>query len=221
MSSNIFCTGLALALALGIGIGHGMMTDRWGVPPDMAEAATKVHNVPLSFGNWQGKEGAPMSDRAQEMSGAVEYISRVYTNRTGEAVTVLLMCGRPGLVSSHAPDVCFTGAGLRQLAKEQATKIDEVESGNVEFYSAVFRAPPTNPAPDLLTYWACSPDGGDWIAISDGRVEFAKYPHLYRTIITTQVHGTTGGSAESPALDDFVSEFLPIVADALTSESAG
>src|SRR5207248_510559 len=61
---------------------------------------------------WDGAAVAldPRQTEAAQVAGA---LSRRYTHRyTHAAATVLILCGRPGPVSVHTPDVCYSGAGF-------------------------------------------------------------------------------------------------------------
>ena len=46
------------------------------------------------------------------MAGAVGYISRLYKNPgKGLEISVLLLSGLPGDITTHTPDACYPGAG--------------------------------------------------------------------------------------------------------------
>ena len=135
-------------------------------------------------------------------------------NSSGDAISIMLLCGRPGRISSHAPTVCFSGAGLRQITPEKATTIPSDAGPKREFYVATFQPPITRPGPNIVSYWSCSPDGDAWTAVNDGRLTFARCPYLYRSIITSTA-ASDDGEAGTPAVDAFLEEFLPMVAASL------
>src|ERR1051326_387735 len=111
MSRTLSLLG-AIAIILSSGVAAGLMTDRWGTSREPAASAEKVKLVPKVIGDWEGVDGKELP--AQDLAiGKIEgYLTRNYVNRnTGASVQVLLLCGRPGPIGVHTPDVCFVGAG--------------------------------------------------------------------------------------------------------------
>src|SRR4051812_29210625 len=106
----------ALLLVVTFGVAEGLWTDRWGPSGDTALAAARLAQVPPTVGEWdsQDQEMNPRAVATAELSG---YLMRRYVHRrTGEVLSVLLVCGRPGPVSVHPPEVCFGGAGYTLAA---------------------------------------------------------------------------------------------------------
>lgn len=215
MTRNLFSI-TAILLVVGIGIAQGMLSDRWGIPANVTAAAQMLQSIPLTVGKWQGRDGEPLSERAVKVSGAVGYISRSYSNDSSDVVSVMILCGRPGPISSHAPDVCFEGAGLVQTADAQPRAVPGEAGAKRTFNTAEFRPPATRPGPNVGTYWGCSVDGREWDAVSDGRFEYAGHPHLYRAIITS-TSPMTVAEGETPVIEAFLAEFLPVVSQTLAA----
>ena len=92
------------------GVVHGLWTDRWVVSKEPGAAAANLIRLPMTIGDWEGQAINVKSSRSgQRQLGG---IMRRYTNRLdGTTVSILLVCGRPGPVSVHTPDVCYDGAG--------------------------------------------------------------------------------------------------------------
>lgn len=110
-----------LAIAAG-GVAHGLVTDRWGLPAQVAAISARVLTLPVEIDSWASTE-TPLDPRQLEMAGAVGATSRTYVDSiTGERVQIHVLAGRPGPISLHEPTVCFTGAGLTQV--EPLTKYD-------------------------------------------------------------------------------------------------
>jgi EpsI family protein len=69
--------------------------------------------LPMEFGGWQGRPGAPLDRRTQEILGADDYVSRIYTDNAGAVVS--LYVGYHGTQrhgdSIHSPMNCLPGAG--------------------------------------------------------------------------------------------------------------
>src|SRR5947209_18409507 len=95
----------AVAALVACGVVHGLWTDRWARAPEPAAAAARLDALPLTLGDWDG-EALPVEPGSL---GAVSgYLYRQYVNRrNGDEVSVFLVCGRPGPVAIHTPDVCY------------------------------------------------------------------------------------------------------------------
>src|SRR5262245_13026212 len=102
---------LALALVVAYGVAEGTWTGRWVPAAAPHEAAARLADVPTTLGDWQGKDQT-LDHRVAAQAELSGSLLRYYTHKTtGETLTVLLVCGRPGPVSVHTPDVCFVGSG--------------------------------------------------------------------------------------------------------------
>ena len=103
----------ALVMIIGTGLVHGAWTNRWRTAPALAALAGRLDSLPKEIGEWTSVS-RELPAREQTMAGAVGYISRVYTNPgKGLSISVLLLSGLPGDISTHTPDACYPGAGLR------------------------------------------------------------------------------------------------------------
>src|SRR4051794_25685739 len=80
------------------GIVHGLWTDRWVPGEEPERAAARLADVPLTLGDWDGRAGQ-LDARHVEVAELSGYLLREYVHRrTGNVVSVLLVCGRPGPV---------------------------------------------------------------------------------------------------------------------------
>src|SRR5438067_10570351 len=96
----------AIAVVVPCGVVSGLWTDRWGVSAEPAASAAKLAGLPLTVGVWEGEALAAESG-GRGPAGVAGQLVRRYRNRlNGDVVSVLLVCGRPGPVSVHTPDVC-------------------------------------------------------------------------------------------------------------------
>src|SRR4051794_39829223 len=106
----------AFALLLATGVAHGLRTERWSPSPALQEAVARVPHVPRAFGDWQGEDVEGDAESFGQ-TGARGWGVRNYVNRRdGSRVQAILMCGRPGRMSVHTPEVCYRGAGYEMLA---------------------------------------------------------------------------------------------------------
>ena len=211
--SLIFPLG-SIAIMLSFGIAYGFLSDRWGVSQKVIDAANRLNDVPMEFGDWVGAKGSPIDKDTQRTAGAVNYLTRTYTNANGDTVFVTMLCGRPGPISTHSPDVCFRGAGLRQKFEAEEQQIPCEGSIEANFLSAEFQRPQSKPGPDMKTYWSISPNGTTWYAVSDSRLQFGHHPYLYRTFISTSM--TRLADEDQPdVIEEFLKDFLPVTSEAL------
>lgn len=208
-------TAIGLTLACLSGWAHGLLTDRWGIPVELAAVASQVENLSLEFDGWTSEVSRTLNDHTRKASGAEGYFSRSYTHeQTGDQVHVTILCGRSGPISLHTPDVCFVGGGVTQLGEETRTTLSR-EGGEADvpahFWMADFRPPPSRPGPDSRTYWAWSSDGQSWETPENPRLKYSRKPYLYRLYFTVPVdqyrRTEDGQEAHGPAAD-FMPEFL-------------
>src|SRR5262245_52307777 len=108
---NIIRISLDFVLIVSGGLVGGAWTGRFGTSTELAAIAGRFDSVPMKIGDWNGTPfKLPQEERA--MAGAVACLARRYANPTrGEALTVLLLGGLPGNISTHTPDICYPGAG--------------------------------------------------------------------------------------------------------------
>src|SRR5436305_1973967 len=106
----------AVPVVLAFGTAEALWTNRRAAADTSAAAAERLGGLPLSVGDWQG-QALELDPRQISKAGISGYLMRQYVHRpTGNAVTVLLLCGRPGPIAVHPPDVCYGGAGFATVA---------------------------------------------------------------------------------------------------------
>jgi Protein of unknown function (DUF3485) len=204
--NNPVHTVAALALIVGSGIVHGDWTNRWRTSPALAELACRLESVPTVLGDWTAtSEAIPPKQLA--MAGAVGQISRVYTDPTkGLTVSVLLLCGLPGNVSTHTPDVCYPGAGYLLGNSDRFVHRYGIPERAAEFQTSVARRAGTKPS-SLRLFWAWHGSNG-WSAPASPRWAFAAEPMLSKLYIVRE----TGGVEVDPEGDpcnQFLALLLP------------
>jgi len=169
----------AVCLLAAAAAAHGLRTDRWGPSPDLRAAAARLADLPAA-GDWEGAvvETDPAQAAATHAAGIA---SRRYTHRyTRAEVDVLVLCGRPGPVCVHTPDVCYTAAGYTM----GEARSRDAGAGDTAWV-ADFRKP--GPTPETLRIsWAWS-DGGAWTAAASPRTEFARARVLYKLYVVRRV----------------------------------
>ncbi len=169
----------SLTLIAGAGALHGRWTNRWEPAPELGRAADRLALIPLSVGDWRGKDYELDREQA-EAARLAGYCYRRYENRRSRrAVSVLLVCGRPGPVAAHTPDVCYPGAGYRLKAAPAPFTLDYGGGAAAGFKTARFRRDAEVGAEELRIFWSWSAGSG-WSAPDNPRWSFARHPALYK-----------------------------------------
>ncbi|MFO0842140.1 MAG: exosortase-associated EpsI family protein [Gemmataceae bacterium] len=224
--SRLMPVATAVTLLVAYGLADGYWTDRWSLSRELADAPARLTEVPLRVGEWEGEEREldPRQARQGEIKGS---ILRRYANRaTGEALSVLLVCGRPGPIAVHSPDVCLGGAGF-ELQREAARRPISGPglSGEDAFWEGRFHKP-AEAVPEVIdVYWSWN--GGDgWKAVKSPRLFFARERVLYKLYVTRAVDRPdaapaaasegAAGETRDPSRQ-FLTVFLPEVSRALFS----
>ncbi len=201
-----------MVLILGSAYVHGVLTNRWGTPPDLSAAAAKLDSIPQVVGDWHSQ---PLTISEGQLKGAeaVGHLSRIYRNdKTQAEIQIMILCGPHGAIAVHPPTICFTSAGLQQDYPE---KMQAIEAGGAKgaFWKTLFtKRTPDGLRTELETYWAWSVHG-ECQAPGNPRLEFASSPHLYKMYVThlrrSSLDLNVKESTEAPC-EDFLKAFLPV-----------
>jgi hypothetical protein len=194
----------ALLLLVVCGVVHGLWTDRWARGEEPAAAADRLDRLPLVLGDWEGQVLTVDTRHLGSISGC---LYRHYVNRrSGADVSVFLVCGRPGPVAIHTPDVCYGASGY--VVGSRSTY--SLPSGSLppgQFYTAQFRKTKATEQMNLRVFWSWYA-AGNWVVAENPRFAFAHHPVLYKLYL---VHQTAPGSesfADDPCID-LMSQLLP------------
>src|SRR5947209_377457 len=113
----------AVSLVLGTGLAHGLWTNRWLNSDEPGVSAARFNSLPLDIGDWHGTE-SKMDPGSLAIGQIANYKSRSYVNlQTRAEFSVLVVCGRPGPISAHTPEVCFPGAGYQMVGDPVAVSL--------------------------------------------------------------------------------------------------
>lgn len=200
---------LMAALLLTVsGLVHGLWTQRWYTSNELTEAAARLDAVPLTVADWQGTL-AEIDTETIRRAGLARCWMRAYTRaRSGEQVTVLLMCGRPGPASVHTPEWCYGGAGYEMITGPNRRTVALAGNGPpAELWTARFAKPGASESPGLRIYWMWN-CAGQWQAPDHPRLTFARAAVLYKLYILQNISaGPQAGSDGAAA--EFMQVFLP------------
>jgi hypothetical protein len=209
--------GAALALIVGPAILAGNRTGRWRSSGELEIAVSRLDRIPMAIGDWVGRTEA-VDARAITTAGFAGSVMRRYENaRSGKTISLLIVCGRPGPVSVHTPDICYPGAGF-EMTQEQPETLsvpidppgDRAEFAWTEFERRVSLLPDR-----LRIYWSWKSTGA-WSVPYSPRVAFGSRPFLYKLYL---IQRTSEGNepADDAAFMDFLRKLLPELDKALDS----
>lgn len=201
---------LAFAILLASGVADGVYTGRWARSAALDEAVARLGTVPPAFGDWEGTD-QPLGEATVSRAGFSGYLSRRYRNRlTGQEVSVLLACGRPGPISVHSPEVCFGGAGYQIQGDWKSETLEcGPASRPASFFTAKFGKVAGAVPDQLRLHWSYTA-AGDWEASSAPRLTFGWQPVLFKLYVGQSLSPAENRSESDPCVG-FIKEFVPIV----------
>jgi hypothetical protein len=205
----------AFVVLLSALVAHGLWTNRWQDGAELERAAARLERVPMNLGDWEGAR-LQMSSREQELAGLTGYVMRRYRNRlNGDILTVTLLCGRPGPLSAHTPEVCYPGAGFEMTGSRSRSAV-RWESGarTAEFWTADFHKGGPAATEHLRIFWAWSA-AGDWAAPENPRPAFGGAPVLYKVYVARRLDTANEPAEDDPALR-FLKRLLPELQKVIT-----
>lgn len=207
-------------LLLAYGLAEGYWTNRWSLPTELAQAPARLAAIPRVMASWEGEDD--QLDPRQARRGEIQAsLLRRYTNRvTGEQISVLLVCGRPGPIAVHSPAVCLGGAGYILQQPETVAEIPGSDkAGDNSFWVGRF-VKPEESAPELIElHWSWNARG-DWQAVQRPRLFFARERLLYKLYVSRALSRPSESvssiaTEESSTVQEFLKLFLPEVKRAL------
>jgi len=210
----------AFVLLLASGYVYGLRTDRWKTSRELEQAVECLQRVPSRLGDWEGTDGT-IADRELQIARIAGYVRRTYHNqRTGATVSVLLVCGRPGPISVHTPDICYRGAGF-EMAEAISTRTLDCGSGSpaAECFTSKFVKRTATVQTNLRLFWCWSGQGA-WTAPANPRLSFAALPALYKLYVSHEMSREDERVEEDAGLG-FMQQFLPELQKALFSGASG
>jgi hypothetical protein len=208
----------ALALLAGDVLLYGSWTNRWTSSRELDEAVARLKAAPKELGEWQA-EDLELSNREVAQAEIAGYLFRRYKNqRTGEAITILLLCGRSGPMSVHTPDICYRGAGYSQVGGEARTEVLRAGAEQpTKVWSANFAKEGPLTTSRLRISWAWKAQQS-WEAPDNPRLAFAGRSALYKLYVVRQLNSSSE-RAEEELCQDFLSQLLPQLDRVLSSAS--
>ena len=205
----------AAALLILSGVGHGLWTGRWQESVALAGAVDRFDRIPLTIGDWQGQPATALDPKILARAGFSGSLARHYVNRRdGSQVSVLLVCGPPGPISLHPPEICMAGAGFEAMA---ATGKVLARYGSpaqtAEFWAATFRKPGPSGPTHVNVFWSWGATG-TWTVPDYPRLAFGAHPVLYKLYVSRQAAQDDEPLESDPCLG-FIRGLLPTLETSL------
>jgi hypothetical protein len=199
---KVFAALMASAALVASGLVHGVWTDRWQPPVDVARAAARLGELPLDVGSWKGRplEVKPGTGGAG-VAGCLQW--HFEDRRTGTTLAVALVCGRPGPVSIHTPDACYVASGYTVGNLRRVRLPDDL--GN--FWKTDATRTTATDETRLRVYYGWHSAAG-WTAPDDPRPAFAREHVLHKLYVVREIAGANESPREDPC-EEFLRELLP------------
>jgi exosortase len=211
------CAGVLIVIAAGIT--SGRWTNRWASTRELDEAAASLDRLPLEIGDWSGRVEAadPRETRAADVARLV--VASYQNPRLARKVRLFVVCGRPGPVAVHTPDVCYPSAGYTMVqASPQRLAVEcEPRSAPAEFLGATFRQEDSITPDAIRIYWSWS-SGGKWSVPDHPRLAFAGRPFLYKLYVIFDDVGQGKGAAGTSETE-FIGRLLRALETTLPRDS--
>jgi hypothetical protein len=205
----------ALAVILGGGLAHGLWTERWQRSAELEAAAARLRLLPDDFPGWKG-EVIELDEGSAAVAGARASWARRYTHpRSGETITAVVLCGKPGRMSVHRPEYCYACAGYEMTAPAEPCVFKAGgDCAPARLWTAPFMKSDADGPVQLRIYWSWFA-GGAWQAPDSPRVTFAARPALYKLYVIHETNAAPGRPDEGPAAE-FLRQTLPTITQALS-----
>jgi hypothetical protein len=182
--SRLIAFAVVLGAVLVSGAASGFQIGRWGGSRALQDAAARLDKIPRLGGDWED-QSAELPERVVVQAELEGYAFRRYLNRrTGTMVSVLLVCGRPGPISVHTPEVCYGGQGYAVAGRPKSHTVQ----GEQPFRFQVLDLKKDDVAtPGLLRVFLSWGSRGAWTVPARPRFAFFTRPYLYKLYVTREI----------------------------------
>lgn len=174
---------------LAVGYWHGQTTGRWKALPPLSDYVSRLEQVPVEINDWSGTEMDLDDPESLQRAGIEGYLSRKYVHRdTQQAVTILIVCGRPGPISVHTPDVCYRGAGYVPITSPERVAMSRNRQSESQIWTMRFTPPKSRiDIRELKISWYWYTSNGVETPLS-ARMAFANEPALYKVYFIEEIY---------------------------------
>jgi hypothetical protein len=199
---------VGIVVVLGSGIAHGLLSDRWEWSDEPRTSAERLKLLDMNIEDWEGQDGKPIKDNEMAMGRIKGAISRNYKNRlTSAEVSALIVCGRPGPIGVHTPDVCWVGGGMQVVSMKPVALQLAPGAEPTPFVLGQFKPTGGESVSHTRVLWTWLANG-QWVTTNNPRIAFARLPALYKVYIVRQINQDDEPLEEDPIVD-FAKVLLP------------
>lgn len=210
---------IALGAILISGFSHALLTNRWGASEELRLASERLGRVPTTVGDWVG-EAEEMDPAEFAMADIEAYRKLRFVNKVTRAeVQFLLVCGRPGPVSVHTPNICYLGAGFKMVDTQRETFEPLGDGQPFQVQSGLFLKEEANVPEIQRAIWTFSVNG-DWKVPDNPRVTFARDAALYKLYVARPLAKKDEPLKTDPAVD-LLRQMIPQLQKVLFEPSPG
>lgn len=212
--SRLFSSLVASVVILASGLVQGVWTGRWSSPAEYQDRVARVSRIPLVVGDWQGEEKV-LDRRTLEAAEIDGYVMRRYKNRRDDrTVMALVVCGRPGPISVHTPEICYAGSGYEPSGPATKHRFESLTTTHPAQFWSLELGKQDGVLPDHLRLLYSWNAGSGWVAARNPRVDFAGTPGLYKLYVVRQMTGDAGWEKDNTAIE-FARDFLSALEQSL------
>lgn len=217
---------LGILAIVGLTIPQIRMSNRFEETNVTAEQFSELlKNVPMQIGDWKG-EDLPVEDQVRKTAGAVgRYVNRRYTNtRTGDEVSLWLICGHSKDITRHTPEICYPSSGFTKRADDNSLYVFNYGNGKSgDFFTNTFTKEDNYGRSSVRVFWSWfrPRDASEikWEAPEHPRVTFGNTKALYKMYFTSTMRNIGETTEESPCVR-FARDVLPVVENALAQQQS-
>jgi hypothetical protein len=201
--TRVFAAAAAMILIIASGLVYGLWTGRWErTAPAPTDMNGLLARTPAELGDWQGEDVESDTRGASPVLGRLE---RRYRNvHTNKIVSVSLVCGKPGPISIHTPDVCYGSSGF---AVGENKKFPIPTGAGAEFWTADALKKKSTDQTRLRIFWAWN-SGEGWQAADNPRLAYVRVPVLYKLYLIRELN-MAGDALDDDACLDLFQQLQP------------
>lgn len=199
---------VAATIILASGLAQGVWTGRWSNSRELETSSSRLERLPMVIGDWVGRASS-LDKRTLEAGEISGYVARQYKNRRdGRVVTILLVCGLPGPISVHTPEVCYAGNGFEPRGSAERRSVGKDGTSRSDEFWLLHLGKQVSVLPEALTILYSWNAGEGWQASDRPRLDFAGSRALYKLYIINHLAGDLKGDQEE-AVFEFAQALLP------------
>lgn len=197
---------VGITVVIASGVVQGLWTDRWTLSSEPEASAAKLASLSIDLTDWDSFEGPPLDAREQANAGISGYLIRRFVHReTKSQVQIYLLCGRPGQISVHTPDICFEGAGYEFSGPPERETLMGQPGQN--FWIAQCAKHTAGLPEQVRVYWSWTATG-KWQAPDNPRLSFARHKALFKLYVIHPLPPSGEPIDKDPSLE-FIRQLLP------------